>query len=356
MNATHSTSCKRQRGFTLIELMTASAVSLVLLGVISQIYLGARVNYKYQTATARIQEAGRFAIEIMGQDARSAGFQGCGSVGITANTIANSTSSWWLDTTSPVRGYDSSLGFPAQLSSAVTSSDAVVFIRADSVSERLVTTHDPVAATFTVSSTHNYEPGEVIFVTDCDNAAFFQMTGPATPTHTTLENKTGVAGILPGNCHKELGSSCGATAISHTFSAGSLLSRIVSNAYYIAPASNGNGNSLWVSTLSRTGTSANTISMEMVPGVQAMRLLYGVNNLGDPDSSADRYLRANEVESQGQRTQIVSLRIEFLVRSEEDNLASAAHTYTFDGQSVTPTDKRLYRVYSTTVNLRNRTT
>lgn len=183
------------------------------------------------------------------------------------------------------------------------------------------------------------------------------MSGPTggTPPVLTIEHLTTNAVISPNNCQKDLGGNCG-SATAHTFSPGGLVSRVVSNAYFIAPASSGNGNALWMRMLSRSGTVATTILQEMVPGVQAMKLLYGVNDIGDADSSADRYLRANEVDSQNQRGQIVSIKLELLLRSEENNLASTPQTYVFNGTSVTATDRNLYRVISTTLNLRNRTT
>jgi len=346
-----------QHGFTIVEFLVAAAISLVMLAVIAQVFMGARTSYMYQTAMARMQESARFATDLISQDVKSAGFQGCGTVGKTANVITDSSLSWWLDTPNPVRGYDLNTGFPADFTNVVTSSDGVVLIRTDSVSERLVTAHDPGASTITVSSGHQFEPGEILFMTDCQNSAFFQMSGPtgAPPPVLTIEHLTTNAAIAPNNCQKDLGGNCGSTT-AHTFSPGSLVSRVVSNAYFIAPASGGNGNALWMRMLSRSGTVATTILQEMVPGVQAMKLLYGVNDIGDADSSADRYLRAAEVDSQNQRGQIVSIKLEFLLRSEDGNLASTPQTYVFDDTSVTAADRNLYRVMSTTLNLRNRTT
>ena len=242
-----------QKGFTLTELIVGLAVSLILLTVVSQIYVSARTTYRYQSELAEIQEAGRFALELIGQDAKSAGFQGCGEISVLANVMNNSTTSWWLDMARPIRAFNSTTGFPADLTNIVTTSDAVAFIRTDNISEGLVIAHDPV------------------------------------PTR---------AGYV-------------------------------------------------------VNTTNTPLPVEMVGGVQAMRIYYGVDD--DGDLSANRFLRAHEVDALGLLGKVVSLRVEIVIRSQGNALSSTNQTYIFDGASVTASDRRIYKVFSTTLNLRNRT-
>ena len=51
-----------QRGFTLVELMVALAVSLLLLAGVIQVYLSSKQAYRVQDNVARIQESGRLAM------------------------------------------------------------------------------------------------------------------------------------------------------------------------------------------------------------------------------------------------------------------------------------------------------
>lgn len=75
---------KRQRGLSLIELMIAILISsLLLLGVV-QLFSNTSATDRSNTALARVQESGRVALEIIGADARRAGYQGCSSA---SNTI-----------------------------------------------------------------------------------------------------------------------------------------------------------------------------------------------------------------------------------------------------------------------------
>src|SRR5690606_24955146 len=67
----------RQKGISLIELMVALIIStLLILGVI-QLFLNTSNSDRVNNALARVQENGRIALELIGADARRAGFQGC---------------------------------------------------------------------------------------------------------------------------------------------------------------------------------------------------------------------------------------------------------------------------------------
>ena len=62
-----------QRGFTLIELMISMALGLVLLLVIGTVFVSSRQTFREQEDNARIQEGGRFALEILGRSIKQAG-------------------------------------------------------------------------------------------------------------------------------------------------------------------------------------------------------------------------------------------------------------------------------------------
>lgn len=74
-----------QRGVTLIELMVALVVGLILLAGLIQVYLSTKQSYNAQEQLARMQENGRFAMELITRDLRRAGFWG-GNVDLTAIT------------------------------------------------------------------------------------------------------------------------------------------------------------------------------------------------------------------------------------------------------------------------------
>ncbi|MDH3872278.1 MAG: prepilin-type N-terminal cleavage/methylation domain-containing protein, partial [Gammaproteobacteria bacterium] len=67
----------RQRGFSIVELMVATAVGLALMAGVTHIYVGSKSTYRVQEGLSRVQENGRFALELLGRKIRMAGYQGC---------------------------------------------------------------------------------------------------------------------------------------------------------------------------------------------------------------------------------------------------------------------------------------
>ena len=64
---------KAQQGFTLVELMIALTISLILLLVIGTVFTSSRQAFRMQEDNARIQESGRFALEVLGRSIKQAG-------------------------------------------------------------------------------------------------------------------------------------------------------------------------------------------------------------------------------------------------------------------------------------------
>ena len=65
---------RRQAGLTLLELMIALSLGLLLLVGIGTIYVGSSQTYRVQEQNARIQESGRYALEVIGRSVRQAGY------------------------------------------------------------------------------------------------------------------------------------------------------------------------------------------------------------------------------------------------------------------------------------------
>jgi len=63
-----------QVGLTMLELMISLSLGLLLLVGIGTIYVGSSQSNRVQEDNARIQETGRFALEIMGRSIRQAGY------------------------------------------------------------------------------------------------------------------------------------------------------------------------------------------------------------------------------------------------------------------------------------------
>ncbi|WP_239796127.1 PilW family protein [Candidatus Nitrotoga arctica] len=64
---------RHQEGFSLVELMIAITLGLIVLLAVGSIFIGSRQTYRVQEDNARLQEAGRYALEVIGRSIRQAG-------------------------------------------------------------------------------------------------------------------------------------------------------------------------------------------------------------------------------------------------------------------------------------------
>jgi type IV pilus assembly protein PilW len=120
--------------------------------------------------------------------------------------------------------------------------------------------------------------------------------------------------------------------------------------FHVAAASDGSGRtSLYCDNTGTVGPT--TADVELAQGVDNMQVLYGEDT--DGDGTANRYVILSNV---GNLDSVVSVRIGLLM-STLNQVASATDTRIYDvvGTSIGPVnDKRVRRMYTTTVALRNR--
>ncbi len=88
----------------------------------------------------------------------------------------------------------------------------------------------------------------------------------------------------------------------------------------------------------------------LISNVVKLALSYGVDP--DGDNAANYYADAATIPA-GSWQDIISVRLSVVVRSAEDFLTSTILDYNVDGVAYTPDDHRLYKVFTTTIALRN---
>ena len=182
------------------------------------------------------------------------------------------------------------------------------------------------------------EEGMPAVISDCGHAAIFAVTdftGAAEDTTATIAAATG--GAAPTNSTTDLAA---------VFNVGARVAPIVSIAYYVAPNATDTGPSLWRVIAGRD-------PQELVPGVEAMQLQYGVDT--SADGMVDEYVDADDV---ADWANVVSATLAILVRSAEQNAQEVdSREYSLLGTAVGPFNDRFERsLFTTTVTLRNRTT
>lgn len=355
MNASKS-SVTPQRGYTLIELLIALTLGAFLIGGILQLYIGSKRSYNTQQAATELQEIGRFALNTMVSDVRMAGFLACGRSANITNTL-NASANWLYDAANPVIGYEGGVSaFPAAFSGlAVGNTDAIKVSRAIPDDSYVVNTHAPATGTLTLKNVHDIAQNEIVIITDCLNSALFQTTNAGAGTTVIQNNNTGGS---VGNCTRGLGtpldcSSAGGTP--YQFKEDSFLMRFETNAYYIGVGASGR-NALFRISLDPDGSVGTPV--EMADGVADMQLVYGVDT--NADGAVDVYRTADAIGAVAWGN-VLSVQANLLMESDIERIADQPASYVlFDGSvgsltPVTPTDRRLRRVFSSTINIRNRT-
>ncbi|MGI4849509.1 MAG: PilW family protein [Janthinobacterium lividum] len=337
-----------QRGLTLIELMIAMTIGLFITGMVSVLFIAANKSSTYQEATARMQENARFAMSTMSRAIRNSGYRSCGSLATLANVVNGGESTWAYNLATPLKGYEGgSSEFPSQIttSARLPNSDALAVVGVDTVAETGVVLHDLATSRF-VTGPNSLKNGAILVVSDCDNIAVFQNTGPGTALQTQLFHA--LTGASPGNCYGGLGASCSKTQANHTFSPGSTMSPLYASTYYVGPASSGVGNSLWAVMLADNGSVG--AAAEVIEGVDDMQIEYGEDT--DADGVPNGYAKADAVVTWAN---VVAVRVSLLMVTLKDNLSSTPQTYDFNGATITATDRKVRRAFTSVINLRNRT-
>jgi type IV pilus assembly protein PilW len=344
---------QNQHGMTLVEILIAMLIGLVLLSGVLTIFTHSKQTYRMQEALSRLQENSRFAMDFISRDVRQAGFLGCNSNAPIENLLNDPSNAGW-DFNNVVLGFDNVSGSFTTISNVVVGTDVIIVRRTDDNGTPLVSPYTTGAQEVVSATLNNDCPtvtpntcheGEIVMVTDCSKSSVFQITntqlsgGKINVAHS--QNLSGT--YTPGNS---------TLTLSNSYGAGSKLVQLETYAYYIRQNPDGI-NSLYRSKLSISGlTTASLAAEELVEGVQDMQILYGADTDTPADGVANYYVAA--ATSGLDMSKVVSVRISLLMQTIEDNITSSPVAYTYNSTTTTPTDRRLRRINTFTIALRNR--
>ncbi|MGH8543456.1 MAG: PilW family protein, partial [Gammaproteobacteria bacterium] len=184
-----------------------------------------------------------------------------------------------------------------------------------------------------VDPPHGLEQFDVVMVTDCTDAAIFQITNINTGgASQNIVHNTG--GSSPGNATQALGKD---------YTGAGEIVQLMTSTYYI-----GTGVSGRPALFRKDGAAA---AQELIEGVEDLQVLYGIDT--DSNRTPNRYVTADNVTDWGD---VVSAEVRLLLQTLDDNLASQANQqYTFNGLPFVSPDRRLRRTFTNTISIRNRT-
>jgi type IV pilus assembly protein PilW len=332
---------KKQQGFSLVELMIAVVLGLILVAGVIELFVNNRQVYRVQDAKARMQENGRYAMAILGQNIRDAGYYGCATrrAGAETNNVLNNSDLFIWNFARAVEGNEATgdnTWTPTKENKipAVSGTD-ILTIRKTTGSSIKITKHPggnpPGSANIQVNTGNGLSNGDIIMATDCLTSAVFQVTSNNPDTSGSIAHNTGTGS--PGNSTQALGKNY----------TGGWVVPIVTLSFYI------DQNPANIPALYQRNAISD-VSMELVEGIENMQILYGVDTTGD--GVVTSYLSADAV---GDWNDVLSVKVSLLLRSIEDNLTvDGPQTYRFNEADVEAGDRRLRSVYTKTFTLRNR--
>ncbi len=337
---------QKQQGFSLIELMISITIGVILMTGVVQMFLSSKQVFSTQQGISRIQETGRLAIDFLANDIRQAGYMGCISrakPNIT-NTLNDAENYKW-DFDVGIQGY---LAAPAgaDLLPPPNADTDILTIRSASGNGASVMGKNgsgrmPVTLTTEPGADCPSDIciGDILIITDCAKARVFQATNAVEAGGGV--NVVHAASGDPGNAISSWGGN-GAGA-EESFDIGSEIVNVRTTTYYIADNADGIPG-LW----QKVG---NDTAYELLEGVEDMSLQFGVDTTPVPDARVDAVMAIAAVPDW---ELVLSVQVELLVRSTDDNISPENQSYTFAGVDETATDKRIRKVFSSTVGIRSR--
>lgn len=347
----------KQKGLSLVELLISITLGLILLTGVMKVFLSSKTVFSTQQALSRIQETGRLAVDFMSRDIRMAGFMGCDSNPIKGqnknitNTL-NTPDDFRFKFTEYIRGYTAPT-VPTGLSPTPKSLTDIIVIRsANGNGVKTTTNSTATGLTIAVDSTETKACGttdrisgfcvnDTAVITDCVKSSVFQITDitGGVVSHAVISATT----TTPGNSTGDWSTQAGAV-----FKSGAELLLASNTIYFIATGTSPSQRpSLWQKINGNP-------PVELLEGVENMSVQYGIDNAGF-DLIPDIYKKAAGVDlTPADWDRVVSVRIELLVASIEDNVTSEVQKYTFNGAENDPGDRRLRQVFTSTIGIRSR--
>lgn len=348
-------SCRNPKGFTLIEVMVALFISTAIVGGILSVFLNTKKTQRFSNAVSEIQESGRLALNHLKQEVRMVGYQGCISyddeeVNVIAENLSQlmfnqqkflgyevENSNWENDT--PFDG----------LVTAKIGTDAFSIGRITDLDTSLTGPEVNNANIQVVNSPRlNFKQDDLVLISDCENADLFNIVNNP--------NGNGKALTLT---HSRGGNT--ANKLSKVYkNADAVISSYKNSVYFVQDTGRKNPQGDSVFALYRAQGPAYTPE-ELVEGVEHMQVLYGESlPLGQV-----RYVPADQTGPDINWNNVKSVKIALLVTSHHGvRNTEDASTYELLGTDIVPPsnsrgikhsgNKRLKKVFSTTINIRNR--
>lgn len=344
-----------QQGLSLIEIMVALTLSLILTLGLVHIFTANSQSFRMAEASARLQESGRMALGILSREIRNADYWGCLRDPSALNSILNSDG---FDVSSLMRGLDAENG------TGPDGSDVLILGGAGGTSNSRVQFVPNVgAATMQVDDVSEISRGDILIVTNCIAGDILQVSNnPSATSSLQVNHATGNSQGPPGNSTSTLSfdypKDPNGGEIFKPKQQRFYLRDIDGRRELVTDGVNVQGGT------SGVGLYSNPVAL--LEDVMNFQLQFGVDSNGDGRVNNWSDPGGLDVSGQSLADSAIAVRLSLLVRSPQGNVTSGGQSYCFPGwldcesdasnlTTASADDRFLYRVYTSTATLRNRT-
>lgn len=326
---------RSQFGFTLVEIMVAMVIGLVITAGAGYLFISNKQTYEMAEAVARIQEAGRFALNKIAEDLRMAGHLGCADPS-QINVVAND----------PRLNVDDAFTAPVDFD---PDTELLRIRYASSSSVELASDMASRTADVVLTNDSGLRAGSNAFIANCTRADVFAVSDD------TIDSGTGAQTLGHAISDDEGSSVNTSNELSEAYEIGASTSPRVRTfrvrEYEVNPDADTNGAGDSVGALLRNDET-------LVHGIERMALRFG-------ECMGTNQIRYVDWASVDDPEKIVAVRVGFLLHSRERVLEEPdAGTYFVAGVQVDAPgagndntthagDRRLRQAFTTTVSLRN---
>jgi type IV pilus assembly protein PilW len=382
---------RSQRGLTMIELMITVTIGLVVVGAVTYMYVGSKGAYRGNESQARIQEAGRFALDAIGADIRRAGGLGCGTFGsvaslngvyvnllppastgapgsaidptaLTTDLSSQLIAIQGLTTTYPQTAGSTPAAFTNLPTSVTVNGQTVAvppYYRGDVVQLQIATgapvqvVADPDLTNKTITienntlpygTTANFSPNDYAVVANCSSATVFQAVSVANtaaigafPTPALLSFNT-----LPLTLPQQVGYGLGSYSTVQHFD---------QVTYYVGLAQGAAAPALYRYSVAKAAMALLPVE-EVADNVEDLDISYGT-----PSAGGVVFESATAATAAGDWPNVVSVRVSLIAVGDQQGVAPTPQSFKFHGigtLSWVAPDTRLRQVFTATATLRDR--
>lgn len=349
----------RERGLSLVEFIIASALGAFVLTAVLQSFNALRDNNRVVRSVSDLQETGWAAIRLLERDVHMAAFGGC-ATGPNAgfNSVANNGPVSDLfeeavqgftvnDAGNWISGPNSVATPDPAVSNPIPGSDLLTIVRAstinaDIVEDRMTSFTDPIVVT--PNATISFNQDDVVLISDCSTADVFRITNNPDNGAPEVTLEHGASGN-------------NSSALSKRYRQNAQVRQFAANTYYVGDTGRVDLAGNPVSALYRVPHGGERI--ELVHGVESLQIRFG-------ERLPNGQIRYSDVTSHDiDWSKVISVRLALLVSGDDLTLPeNDANTYNLVGIAVGPrgsgtdvehpTNRKLRRVFSSTIFLQNK--